>query len=439
MSDLRDVVIVDGVRTPFVKAGADFKGIRAHQLGRIPLHELLERLEITNGLDAKSRVKVDEVCFGNVGNPEDAANISRVISMLAGLDQKISAYSVHRNCASGLEAVAQAWIKIAARQADVMMVGGVESMSNLPLIYGPEMTNFFINLMRAKTLGQRLATLLSFRLSFLKPIISVEQGLTDPFCGLNMGQTAELIARDFGITRDEQDRFALESHRRAVEATESGRMAEEIIPVPVPMKYTQIVKDDVGPRKGQTIEQLKKLKPFFDRVNGTVTVGNACPITDGAVALAVMSKEKALEAGYKPLGRIRSVAFAGLEPERMGLGPVFSSAIALQKAGLSLRDMDLIEINEAFAAQVLGCVRAAASKKFCQERLGLSDALGEIDPAKLNVNGGAIAFGHPVGASGARIVLTILKELQRRGKRFGLASLCIGGGQGGAIVVEREA
>jgi acetyl-CoA acetyltransferase family protein len=438
MNDLRDVVIVDGVRTPFVKAGAEFKGIRAQHLGRAPLRELLERLEITNGATGKNRVTVDEVCFGNVGNPEDAANITRVIAMLAGLDQKISAYTVHRNCASGMEAIGQAWIKIGASQADVMMVGGVESMSNLPLIYGPEMTGFFINMMRAKTIGQKLGTLLSFRLSHLKPIISVEQGLTDPFCGLNMGQTAENIARDFGITRDDQDRFALESHRRAVEAMESGKLAEEIVPVPVPMKYTQIVKDDIGPRKGQTMEQLKKLKPFFDRANGTVTVGNACPITDGAVALAIMSKEKALSAGYQPLGKIRSVAFAGLEPERMGLGPVFASALALKKAGLSMSDMDLIEFNEAFAAQVIGCMRASASKKFCEERLGMSGALGEIDPAKLNVNGGAIAYGHPVGASGARIVLTALKELKRRGKRFALASLCIGGGQGGAVVVERE-
>lgn len=438
MSDLRDVVIVDGVRTPFVKAGADFKGIRAHQLGRIPLRELLERLDITDGQSAKSRVKVDEVCFGNVANPEDAANITRVIAMLAGLDRSISAYTVHRNCASGMEAIGQAWVKIGAGHSDVMMVGGVESMSNLPLIYGPEMTAFFINLMRARSLGQRLGTLLSFRLSFLKPIIAVEQGLMDPFCGLNMGQTTENIARDFGITREEQDRFALESHRRALEAMESGKMAEEITPVAIPMKYTQIVKDDIGPRKGQTIEQLKKLKPFFDRVNGTVTVGNACPITDGAVAVAVMSADKAKSAGYKPLGKIRSVAFAGLEPERMGLGPVFAMHKALQKAGLSMRDMDIIEINEAFAAQVIGVMRASSSKKFCEERLGMSEALGEIDPAKLNVNGGAIAFGHPVGASGARIVLTALKELKRRGKRFAIASLCIGGGQGGAVVVERE-
>ncbi len=434
---MRNVVIVDGVRTPFVKAGAEFKGIRAQELGRIAMREVIERLDLADGFGPKARVKVDEVCVGNVGNPEDAANISRVVAMLAGLHKSISAYSVHRNCASGMEAISQGWLKIAAGQADVMLVGGTESMSNLPLIYGPEMTEFFIRAMRAKSPVQALQNLLSFRLSFLKPIISVEKGLTDPFCGLNMGQTAENIARDFGITREDQDRFAVESHRRAVAAQESGKMAEEIAPVAIPMKYQQIVKDDIGPRKGQSMEQLAKLKPYFDKANGTVTVGNACPITDGAAALALMSEEKARAAGYKVLGKIRSVAFAGLEPDRMGLGPVFASHKALEKAGLELRHMDVVEINEAFAAQVIGCTRAMASKKYCEERLGRSEAMGEIDPAKLNPNGGAVALGHPVGASGARIVITALKELKRSGKQFALASLCIGGGQGGAVIVER--
>jgi acetyl-CoA acyltransferase len=438
MANLRDVVIVDGVRTPFVKAGADFAKIRAHELGRVAMRELVERLEIGDGLGSKARVKVDEVCVGNVGSPEDAANIARVIGMQAGLAKEISAYSVHRNCASGMEAIMQGWLKIASGQADVMMVGGVESMSNMPLIYRPEAVAFFGMLMKAKTPMQKIMTLMKMPLgAFLNPIVAIQEGLTDPFCGMNMGQTADLLAKEFRISREEQDKFAVESHRRAVAAQENGKLGEEIIPVGLPTSYKQLVKQDVGPRKGQTMEQLAKLKPYFDKVNGTVTVGNACPITDGAVMLALMSEEKARAAGYQILGKIRSIAFTGHEPERMGLGPVYSSHLALKKAGLGLKDMDVVELNEAFAAQAIAVQKAAASREWCQEKLGLSEALGEIDPAKLNPNGGAVALGHPVGASGARIVLTALKELKRSGKQFGLSTLCIGGGQGGACVVER--
>lgn len=438
MANLRDVVIVDGVRTPFVKAGADFAKIRAHELGRVAMRELLERLEIGDGKGSKARVKVDEVCIGNVGSPEDAANIARVIGMQAGLAKEIGGYSVHRNCASGMEAIMQGWLKIASGQADVMMVGGVESMSNMPLIYRPEAVAYFGLLMKAKTPMQKIMTLMKMPLgAFLNPIVAIQEGLTDPFCGMNMGQTADLLAKEFRISREEQDKFALESHRRAVAAQENGKLAEEIVPVGLPTSYKQLVKQDVGPRKGQTMEQLAKLKPYFDRVNGTVTVGNACPITDGAVMLALMSEEKARAAGYTVLGKIRSIAFTGHEPERMGLGPVYSSYRALQKAGLSLKDMDVIELNEAFAAQAIAVTKAAASREWCQEKLGTAEALGEIDPAKMNPNGGAVALGHPVGASGARIVLTALKELKRSGKQFGLSTLCIGGGQGGACVVER--
>ena len=438
MADLRSVVIVDGVRTPFVKAGAEFAKIRAHELGRAAMRELVERLEIGDGVGPKARVKVDEVIVGNVGSPEDAANIARVVGMQAGLAKTIPAYSVHRNCASGMEAIMQGWLKIASGQADVTLVGGVESMSNMPLIYRPEAVAFFGRMMKAKTPIQKIMTLLGMPLgAFLNPIVAIQEGLTDPFCGMNMGQTADLLAKEFRITREEQDKFALESHRRAVAAQENGKLAEEIIPVGLPTSYRQIVKQDIGPRKGQTLEQLAKLKPYFDRVNGTVTVGNACPITDGAAMLALMSEERAKAAGYNILGRIRSVAFTGHEPERMGLGPVYSSYKALQKAGLGLKDMDVVELNEAFSAQAIAVMRASASREWCQEKLGTSEALGEIDPAKMNPNGGAVALGHPVGASGARIVLAALKELKRSGKQFGLATLCIGGGQGGATVVER--
>ncbi|HEY8278567.1 MAG TPA: thiolase family protein [Bdellovibrionota bacterium] len=438
---MRDVVIVDGVRSPFVKAGAELAKVRAHEIGRVPMRELIERLELGDGVGTKARVKVDEVCIGNVGSPEDAANIARVIGMQAGLDKSIPGYTVHRNCASGMEAIMQGWLKIGTGQADVMLVGGVESMSGMPLIYRPDVVDFFGRLMRAKSPMQKIMTLLKLPLgSMLNPIVAIQEGLTDPFCGMNMGQTADLLAKEFRLTREDQDRFAVESHRKAVAAQESGRMAEEIVPLPMPMKYTTSIAQDVGPRKGQSLEQLAKLKPYFDRVNGTVTVGNACPITDGAAMLALMSADKAREAGYKVLGKIRSAVFTGHEPERMGLGPAYAIHKALQKAGgMKLSQMDVVEINEAFAAQVMSVLKAMASKEWCSEKLGTSEAVGEVDPARLNPNGGAIALGHPVGSSGARVVLTALKELKRSNKQFGIASLCIGGGQGGAVVVERGA
>jgi acetyl-CoA acyltransferase len=440
MSSLRDVVIVDGVRTPFVKAGAEFAKVRAHELGRAAMRELLERLEIADGFGSKARVKVDEVCIGNVGSPEDAANVSRVVAMQAGLHQSIPAYSVHRNCASGMESIYQGWLRIASGEAEVMMVGGTESMSGMPLIYRPEAVDFFAKMMRAKSPMQKLMMLARMPLgSLLNPIVAIQEGLTDPFCGMNMGQTADLLAKEWRISREEQDKYAVESHRRAVVATENGKLAEEIVPVGIPTSYKNIVKQDIGPRKGQSVEQLAKLKPYFDRVNGTVTVGNACPITDGAVALALMSAEKAKAAGYTVLGRIRSIAFTGHEPERMGLGPVYASHAALKKAGLTLKQMDVVELNEAFSAQVIAVMKASASKEWALEKLGGSDTMGEFDPAKTNPNGGAVALGHPVGASGARIVLAALKELKRSNKQFGLATLCIGGGQGGACVVERGA
>lgn len=440
MNGLRDVVIVDGVRTPFVKAGAEFAKIRAHELGRVAMRELIERLEIADGFGPKARVTVDEVCMGNVGSPEDAANVSRVVAMQAGLHRSIPAYSVHRNCASGMEAIYQAWLRIASGQAEVMLVGGTESMSGMPLIYRPQAVDFFGRMMRAKTPLQKLMTMAKMPFgTLLNPIVAIQEGLTDPFCGLNMGQTADLLAKEWRISREEQDKFAVESHRRAVAATENGKLAEEVIPVGVPTDYKKIVKHDLGPRKGQAMEQLAKLKPYFDRVNGTVTVGNACPITDGAVALAMMSAEKAKAAGYTILGRIRSVAFTGHEPERMGLGPVYSSHAALKKAGLTLKQMDVIELNEAFAAQAIAVMRASSSKEWCQEKLGSAEIMGDFDPSKMNPNGGAIALGHPVGSSGARIVLTALKELKRSNKQFALSTLCIGGGQGGACVVERGA
>lgn len=437
MSNLREVAIVDGVRTPFAKAGDKLSALRAQDLGQYAFRELAERLDLADGSSAKARVKVDEVIIGNVGGPVDASNVSRVIAMNAGLHKSVPAYTVNRNCASGMEAISQGYLRIAVGESDVLLVGGAESMSNIPLLFGEKMTNLFASMFKAKTPGQRLAAMAQFRPAFLKPVIAIQEALKDPFCGMNMGQTADLLAKEFGISREEQDAFAVESHNKAIAAQESGRLAEEIVSVPLPPKYAATVSDDIGPRRGLSVEKMSKFKPFFDRVNGTVTVANACPITDGAVALALMPLDLAKERGYNVLGKIKAITAAGLEPERMGLGPVYATAKILKQTGMKLSDMDFIEVNEAFSAQVMAVQKAMASKSFATERLGLSEAVGEIDSAKLNVNGGAVALGHPVGASGARIALTALKQLQRTNKQFALATLCIGGGQGQAVILER--
>jgi acetyl-CoA acetyltransferase family protein len=345
----------------------------------------------------------------------------------------VPGFTVHRNCASGMESVADAALRIRAGGAGLILAGGIESMSQIPLQYTYEYVVWLEGLMRAKTPAQKLAAFARFRPALLQPRISLMEGLTDLTCGLNMGETAEVLAREFRISRERQDEFALESHRRTIAARE--RLREEIVPVFAPPSCA-MVQDDVGPREGQTIEALAKLKPFFDRRNGTVTVGNSCPVTDGAVALLI-GNEATAKRWPAPLGRIRAFAFAGLEPRRMGLGPVFAITRALDQAGLALDDIDLIEINEAFAAQVLACLEASKSADFARRELGRDRALGEIPREKLNVNGGAIALGHPVGASGARLLLTLLLEMRRRGLKRGVAALCVGGGQGAAFVVER--
>ncbi|HEX4925184.1 MAG TPA: thiolase family protein [Bdellovibrionales bacterium] len=432
MADPRDVVIIDGVRTPFAKSGTKFKDIHAAELGRVALKELMVRTNVETEL-------VDDVIVGNTGSPSDAVNIARVVALNAGFPKKVSAATVHRNCASAMESIANAFDKIKAGVADIVAAGGTESMSNMPLLFSREFTDVFGKVVGAKSVSGKLSALSQLRLPHLKPRISLVEGLTDPFVGLNMGQTGELLAKEFGITRQQQDEFALASHQKAVAATKNGTFAHEITPVFIPPHYEEVVNQDIGPRDNQTMESLAKLKPFFDRKYGTVTVGNACPVTDGAAMVLVMSRAKAKELGLKPAAKIVSYAFAGLEPERMGLGPVYATPIALKRAGLKLSDMGLIELNEAFAAQVLACNKAFASPQFAKDKLGLGSAIGEVDPQKLNVNGGAIALGHPVGTTGTRLVVTLMKEMARRNVQFGLATLCIGGGQGGAMILEREA
>jgi acetyl-CoA C-acetyltransferase/acetyl-CoA acyltransferase len=323
---------------------------------------------------------------------------------------------------------------MAAGRGEIFIVGGTESMSQVPLFYPQSGAVKFGKLARAKSLGQRLGVLLSFRPSDFKPRIGLQLGLTDPVCGLNMGETAEVLAREFEITREKQDAFALESHARAHAAR--SKLAEEICPVYPPLAKN-VVRSDNGPRENQNLEALAKLKPVFDRRHGTVTAGNASQITDGAVALLVMTESKAAQLGLEPLGILSGYAYAGCDPQRMGLGPVYAIAEAERRTGLTLEHADLIEINEAFAAQVLACLRCLKSEEFAKQYLGRDRPLGKVPKDILNVNGGAIALGHPVGATGARLILTSLKELARRKAQRALISLCVGGGQGAAIWLER--
>jgi len=423
------VAILEGVRTPFCKAGTALKDVPAQELGRIVVSEALARAEL------RPR-DVDEVIVGNVCAPAEAANIGRVVALRAGIPSTVPAFTVSRNCASGLESVVDAALRVRTGTHRLVVAAGVESMSRIPLQFSEPLKEIVARLRRARSMGERIAALAALRPSHLRPVAALELGLTDPLCGLNMGQTAEVLAREFAISREEQDRFALESHRRAVAAAHEGRLREEMVPVFPPPKRDRAVFADVGPRAEQSLEQLARLRPYFDPRFGTVTPGNASPITDGAAAVLVASEQAVREAGVKPLGYLRAWAFAGLEPERMGLGPVFATHRLLKQTGIAFNDIDLIEFNEAFAAQVLACEAAFSSDRFARERLGESRALGELGRERTNVNGGAIALGHPVGASGTRLVLTLLKEMRRRGDGLGLATLCVGGGQGGALLFE---
>ncbi|MDP2654637.1 MAG: thiolase family protein [Candidatus Omnitrophota bacterium] len=422
------IAIVNGVRTPFCKMGTAFNFMSAQELGALAARELIERSEMDPGL-------IDEVIIGNVGQPPDAANIARVIALLAGIPKHVPAYTVHRNCASGLESVATAALKIQTGEASCLLVGGTESMSNIPYFFTKDLQEILFQLSREKALFPKLRVLSKVRLPFLAPRIGLQMGLTDPVCGLNMGQTAEVLAKEFGITRKDQDEFALASHQKAVKAR--AVLREEIVPVIPSPAYKGAVLDDNGPRESQTMEALAKLKPYFDRNSGTVTAGNSSQITDGAVALLVMKESRAKEMNLNPLGYLRSFAFAGVEPDRMGIGPAHAIPKALKKAGLRLNDMQSVEINEAFAVQVLSCLRLLESDKFAKD-FGYEGYTGAIPRDTLNVNGGAIALGHPVGSSGARLLLTMLKHLKRNNLQTGVVSLCVGGGQGAAAVLEAQ-
>tara|TARA_R110000850_G_scaffold209705_10_gene335733 strand:+ start:414 stop:1685 length:1272 start_codon:yes stop_codon:yes gene_type:complete len=410
------LVIVDGVRTPFLKMGGEFSALDATEQGRVVVQTLLTR----TGLDPDL---IDEIIFGCVSQPSDAANVARVLAIRAGVPEATPAMTVHRNCGSGLEALTVAAERLISGHGEVFIVGGTENMSRIPLMFSLAAAAKFSAFARMKSAGGRVAAALKFRPSDFAPVMGLKLGLTDAISGLNMGETAEVLAREFGISREEQDRFALGSHRKAAAA--QSWLGEEICPVYLP--NGQFVDGDNGVRERQSIGALERLDPIFERHGGTVTAGNSSQISDGAVALLVMSEAKAESLGLEPLGRLVDYAYSGCDPVRMGLGPALAIRDLYRKTGLRPADADVVEINEAFASQILAVIKLLRSPDF---------GSFSVADEQLNPNGGAIALGHPVGATGARLVLTALKHLKRHGGKRALVSLCIGGGQGGAAWLE---
>ena len=423
----RHVYVVDGARTPFLRAQKGLGPFTGSDLAVSAGRPLLLRQPF--GADA-----FDEVIVGAAMPSADEANIGRVVSLRLGCGEKVPAWTVMRNCASGLQALDSAAVNILAGRSSLVLAGGTDAMSHAPLLYGPAMVNWLAQWYGAKSLGQKAGLAVKFRLSNLAPVIAILRGLTDPIAKISMGSTAEIVAERFGITRTMMDEFAVESHRRTAFAQDNGRIPE-VEPMFGP--DGKVYAADDGVRRDSSAEKLAKLKPVFDRTYGNVTAGNSSQVTDGAAMLVLASGDVVDEYALQPLGRIVDTQWGALDPSEMGLGPVHAITPLLMRHGLTWNDIDTAEINEAFAAQVLGCLAAWESDEYCREHFGLERAFGRLDPSKLNVDGGAIAIGHPIGASGARVVLHALKVLERTGGKRAVASLCIGGGQGGAMLLER--
>ena len=423
----RSVYVIDGARTPFLKAKTGLGPFTGSDLAVHAGRALVVRQPF-------APEAFDEVILGAAMPSADEANIARVVSLRLGCGEKVPAWTVMRNCASGMQALDSACVNIVAGRARLVLAGGTDAMSHAPLLFGPAMVNWLAQWYAAKGVGRKAALAARFRPGYLAPVIAILRGLTDPVVKLSMGSTAEIVAKRFGITRAMMDEFAVESHRRTAFAQDNGRL-DEVAPM-YGADGTVYAADD-GVRRDSSVEKLAKLRPVFDRTYGNVTAGNSSQVTDGAAMLVLASGDVVREYGLKPLGRIVDTHWGALDPSEMGLGPVHAITPLLMRHGLTWDDIDAAEINEAFAAQVLGCLAAWESADYCKEHFGLDRPFGKLDRAKLNVDGGAIAIGHPIGASGARVVLHVLKVLERTGGRRGVASLCIGGGQGGAMLVER--
>lgn len=421
------IYIIDGARTPFLKARNAPGPFAASDLATAAGSALLMRQRFRPD-------QLDEVILGCASPSPDEVNIGRVVALRMGCGQKVPGWTVMRNCASGMQALDSALANIRSGRSELVLAGGVDALSRAPLLFSDAFVRWLSGWYAAKTAGQKFAALRRLKLGSLAPVIGIMKGLTDPIVGQLMGQTAENLAWRFGISREEMDVFAARSHQRVMAAQDQGHFAEI---VPLIDRDGAVYKDDDGVRRDSTASALAKLKPFFDRKYGKVTPGNSSQITDGAAWL-ILASERAVERhGLTPLGRIVDSQWSGLDPAQMGLGPVHAATPILSRHGLALNDLDAWEINEAFAAQVIACLRAWRDEDYCRNELGLEGALGALDESRLNVDGGAIALGHPVGASGARIVLHALNTLRRNGGQRAMASICIGGGLGGAMLIEK--
>ena len=423
----RRVAIVAGVRTPFARSGTTLKDYTALDLGKFAVAELMQRTNLDGAL-------VDLLVYGTVLPSVTAPNIAREVSLLPHFPRTVQAYTVGRACASANQAITDAADQIALGHADIAVAGGAESLTQVPILHSRGMSEVLVAASKAKSMSQRLSSFARLRPRDLVPITPA---ISEPSTGESMGQSADKMAKLNGISREAQDRFALRSHRLAAVGTTDGRLTAEIAPMPVPPSYATMMSTDNGIRSDSSYEQLSVLKPVFDRLYGTVTAGNASPLTDGASAVLLMSEDRAKALGYTPLAFIKSYAYAAVDPgEQLLQAPVLAAPMALARAGLTLRDMDLVDMHEAFAAQVLSNIQGLASKAWAA-RAGFSVATGEIDESRLNVMGGSLSIGHPFGATGGRIVTSLCNELARRGGQFGLLTVCAAGGMGHAMVVER--
>lgn len=421
------MAIIAGVRTPFTRAGTALRSLSAIELGRLCVAELLHRAELDGS-------QVESLVYGTVVHSVIEPNIAREVSLMPAFPKGVEAYTVSRACASANQAITDAADQIALGHRDIVIAGGAESLSNVPILHSRGMSNALVAASRAKSLGRKLNAL--GRIT-LRDFVPITPAIAEPTTGETMGQSAEKMAKINRIPREEQDQLALRSHRLAAVGTQDGRLTAEIATVWVPPRYDVALSSDNGIRTDTSIEQLRRLRPVFDTRYGTVTAGNSSPLTDGASAVLLMSEERAQALGYAPLAFIRSYAYAAVDPaEQLLMAPVLAAPVALQRAGLTLADMDLVEMHEAFAAQVLCNLRGLESREWA-ERAGFTEPVGEVDRSKLNVMGGSVAIGHPFGATGGRILTTLANELARRGGQFGLMTVCAAGGLGHAMVIER--
>jgi len=424
----RSIYVVDGVRTPFLKARGKPGPFRAGDLAVAASRALLTRLGLAPDV-------VDQVVLGCVSSGPDEANIGRVLALRLGCGEQVPAWTVQRNCASGMQALESAALDIAGGRSELVLAGGTESMSHHPVMLNELMVGWLGMWSQAQSIGARSRALMQLRMQHFKPIIALLRGLTDPVVGLSMGQTAEELAERFGVDRKTMDAYAMRSHHRLARAVEHD-LLDEI--EPLYDSHGHFYQDDDGLRPDSSMESLARLRPVFDRPVGRVTAGNSAQVSDGA-AMLLLASEAAVARFHLPvLGRIVDSQWAGLDPAQMGLGPVHAMAPIMRRHDLDSADIDVWEINEAFAAQVLACTRSWQSDDFCRDVLAREKGFAPIDPERLNIDGGAVSLGHPVGASGARITLHALKVMRREGLQRGMASLCVGGGQGGALLLECE-